>query len=347
MNLENINLNDFRKLFYHAFQRGEILRLGDIFPYEVPLDIKEWYQEIKEQQFLWKNLDKKNIQEINFHDWGCVECITSEAKTRLEIPKNLSWEDLELSFQLLCYQNGNSWNFKRPFASFGIGYGSGGPTSGRSRITLLHSSLSPNKKWKAFIRFLQSPQSSAGPTYQSWIEDKKNILIAGPTRSGKTTFLKNLIQDIAQSDHLLIIEDTHELFVRHEKTTYMLTQDVSDPEVQHQQLKEFCSYAMRISPDRIVLGEMRGREVEAFLLLMNSGHRGMMSTIHSNSAVDAIHRAAMLLCLFQKGNAMGYDQALKFVAKNIDIVVYMEQLQIKEKIRIIGCDKGQVFFETL
>ena len=347
--MENINLTSFQKMFKNAFARGEILTPNSFGHDSL---IHRWYQHVTEQQFLYELIEDET-QEINFHRSNIIERVTSNRKSNLEISHlNLEWVDLELSFQVMCYQKGIQWNYKKPFASFGMTLKE--CSDFNLRITLLHPTLCPHHQWKSFIRILKNNTTELGNNDiilkgdhgKNWIQGKKNILIAGPTKSGKTTLLKNLARFVENQEHLVILEDTHELQLAHAKTTYFLAQDTQEGSIE-EQLKLFCSHAMRISPDRIFLGEMRGPEVAPFLLLMNSGHRGLMSTIHANSAVDAIHRAALLFCLYQKGNNISFDQALKLVAKNIDLVCYLEDLKVKEVITINGCDRGQVFFETL
>ncbi|MEX1098909.1 MAG: ATPase, T2SS/T4P/T4SS family, partial [Bacteriovoracaceae bacterium] len=109
-------------------------------------------------------------------------------------------------------------------------------------------------------------------------------------------------------------------------------------------LKSFMSHAMRMSPERIVLGELRSGEVEPYLLAMNSGHKGVLSSIHANSALDAIHRVALLARLYSS-NPLEYELVLKLVCQNIDAVVYMENKKVKEIIEVFGSEGNQIFYE--
>jgi type IV secretion system protein VirB11 len=337
--MQPILLEQYRLLFLRAFERGEILSTSG-FQTSDPA-ILEWHESLLKQKFL-NSVILEDTQEINFHDHLHIERISPIKKEWIEITH--TWDDLELSFQILCFQAGVQWNYKRPFCSFSAAIG-----EFNLRITLLHKTLSPKNQWKGFVRVI-GKQGSAGfkidECWQHWVQNKKNILIAGATKSGKTTFIKNLLAHIPEHEHLVILEDTHEILTAHKKTTYFINQAGTEDFAQ-EQLKQFCAHAMRISPDRLVLGEMRGPEVGPFLLLMNSGHRGLMSTIHANTAVDALHRAALLFSLYQKGNSITYDQSLKLVAKNIDYVFFLEDLQVKEVIKINGHDQGQIFFESI
>ena len=106
------------------------------------------------------------------------------------------------------------------------------------------------------------------------------------------------------------------------------------------------SYSLRLSPDRILLGEMRSHEVVPFLMAMNTGHRGLMGTIHSSSAADALHRAALLFSLYGGEAQLNFDKVMELLCRNLEYVVFMENKKVKEVIKILGSDKGTPFFEV-
>ena len=99
-------------------------------------------------------------------------------------------------------------------------------------------------------------------------------------------------------------------------------------------------------PDRIILGEMRSHEVIPFLLAMNTGHKGLMSTLHANSAVDAIKRVAQLFCLYQGGD-MNYPLVLKLASANVDVVIHLENKRVKEVIEVLSSEAENVYFNEL
>lgn len=175
------------------------------------------------------------------------------------------------------------------------------------------------------------------------IQNKKNILISGGTGSGKTTFLRALLNEVPESEHVIILEDTYEIFVDKINHTSML----AVAEVDKKTLKDYCSYALRMTPDRLLIGEMRSTEVVPFLLAMNTGHKGLMSTVHANSAIDAISRMALLFSLYAETKEINFSLITKLVCKNIDYVIHMEDKNIKEIIRVIGSEGETPFFEVL
>jgi Flp pilus assembly CpaF family ATPase len=102
-----------------------------------------------------------------------------------------------------------------------------------------------------------------------------------------------------------------------------------------------------MSPERMVLGEIRSHEVTPFIMAMNNGHKGFMSSIHANSASDALHRLALLFCLYSETKSLDFEMVLKLICKNIDIVVYMENKKVVEVIEVLGSEKDNCFYQTV
>lgn len=182
----------------------------------------------------------------------------------------------------------------------------------------------------------------------SGVKQGKNILIAGATGSGKTTFLNTLARQIEIQEHILVIEDCAEIQLCPEQlATYWL--GISDIETgqdrPQQSLKTLCSYALRCSPDRLLLGEIRSSEIVPLWLLLNTGHQGLLTTVHANSALDAVHRLALLFSMYH--SSQNYDQALKSIAKQIDWVVFLKNRQLTQVIDCKGADQGQCYAEIL
>ncbi len=127
-----------------------------------------------------------------------------------------------------------------------------------------------------------------------------NVLISGGTSSGKTTLLNVLADCIPAEERILILEDTAELRIR--KPHVVCAEAQLDTHKTQIGFGDLLKAALRHRPDRIIVGEIRGAEARIFLDALNTGHRGSLSTIHSNSATDAISRlAAMAL----RGQATG------------------------------------------
>lgn len=119
-----------------------------------------------------------------------------------------------------------------------------------------------------------------------------NILISGATSSGKTTLANVLADFIPETDRILIIEDVAELNIR--KPHVISTEAQLDTHKKQVGFADLLKAALRHRPDRIIVGEIRGSEARVFLDALNTGHRGSLTTIHANSANDALRRLAQL-----------------------------------------------------
>ncbi len=127
-----------------------------------------------------------------------------------------------------------------------------------------------------------------------------NVLISGGTSSGKTTLLNVLADCIPVAERILILEDTAELRIR--KPHVVSAEAQLDTHKTQIGFGDLLKAALRHRPDRIIVGEIRGAEARIFLDALNTGHRGSLSTIHANSATDAISR---LTALALRGHAIG------------------------------------------
>ena len=146
-----------------------------------------------------------------------------------------------------------------------------------------------------------------------------NILISGGTSSGKTTLLNVLADAIPQDERILVIEDTAELHIR--KPHVLSAEAQVDTHKDAVTFDHLLKAALRHRPDRIILGEIRGGEARTLLDAMNTGHRGMLTTIHASSAEDAVYRLAML-AMRDQGN-LHLTAVLPEVQRCLDRVVYV------------------------
>ena len=119
-----------------------------------------------------------------------------------------------------------------------------------------------------------------------------NILISGGTSSGKTTLLNVLADAIPQNERILVLEDVAELHIR--KPHVISAEAQLDTHKRQIGFGDLLKAALRHRPDRIIVGEIRGSEARVFLDALNTGHRGSLSTIHANSAEDALRRLSQL-----------------------------------------------------
>lgn len=337
-------IEDSKKKFTQELNKGKILKIDEILsPLEVDGQLQEivtsWYNNITELNFL--PTFPKELEEIAIH--GPTYIVFKTTAEQVIHDSDLLSKDLEVLLDYLTLTNRVEWNTSSPFCSFFSNL------RGRKvRITLIHGATSEEGQHKIFIRFLnetviplQSYSENHG-FYSELVFSHKNILISGATGSGKTTFLNSLLSLIPPKDHIAILEDTKELISPHPNTTYFL----ADPLDDQYSLLSYLKYAMRITPKRIILGELRSSEVEPLLLALNSGHNGVMSSIHANDAKGALEKFALLCQMYGK-NDLDYNLVLKLICNNIDYVIHLEDKKIHQVIQVYGSDNGQLFFEDL
>jgi type IV secretion system protein VirB11 len=166
-----------------------------------------------------------------------------------------------------------------------------------------------------------SPDAIAA-TLREAVRSKRNVLISGGTSTGKTTFLNALLREIPADERLILIEDTPELDMTHANSLGLLAarSALGEADVRAEDL---LMAALRMRPDRIVLGELRGPEAFTFLRAINSGHPGSMTTIHADSPVHAVEQLALLV--LQTGSRLAREDVGHYVRTSIDVFVQLER----------------------
>jgi type IV secretion system protein VirB11 len=152
------------------------------------------------------------------------------------------------------------------------------------------------------------------------VKARKNILVSGGTSTGKTTFLNALIREIPPDERLILIEDTPELHLRHDNAVGLLAARSALGEARVS-ADDLLGASLRMRPDRIILGELRGEEAYAFLRAVNTGHPGSMTTVHADSADRAVEQIALLV--LQTGTRLNRDDVLHYVRSTVDVFVQL------------------------
>jgi len=165
------------------------------------------------------------------------------------------------------------------------------------------------------------------------VRGRRNILISGGTSSGKTTFLNALLREIPERERLVLIEDTPELQILHANAVGLLAVRGGMGEA-NVTAEDLLIASLRMRPDRIILGEIRGNEALTFLRAINTGHPGSLSTIHADSAERAIDQLSLLA--LQAGSGLNWTDAGAYIHKSLDIVVQLERSSQGPKIRTIA-----------
>ncbi|CAH1544958.1 MULTISPECIES: CpaF family protein [Vibrio] len=179
---------------------------------------------------------------------------------------------------------------------------------------------------------------------------RMNILISGGTGSGKTTLLNSLSQYISEDERIVTIEDAAELRLEQPNLVRLETRAES---VEHTGLvtqRDLVINALRMRPDRIILGECRGSEAFEMLQAMNTGHEGSMSTLHANSPRDAISRVESMVMMANLNQPL--DAIRRAIVSAIELVVQVNRLRdgsrkITSISEIVGLEGDSVVMEEI
>ncbi|HEX7885726.1 MAG TPA: P-type DNA transfer ATPase VirB11 [Phenylobacterium sp.] len=155
------------------------------------------------------------------------------------------------------------------------------------------------------------------------VRRRKTIVISGGTGSGKTTLLNALVKEIDRDERLVVIEDAPEVRLDHANSVGLVAVrgELGEARVDADTL---LAASLRLRPDRIMLGELRGKEAFAFLRAVNSGHPGSLTTIHADSPAGALDQIALLA--LTSGVDLGWEKVQTYVSRVIDVVVQLDRI---------------------
>lgn len=165
------------------------------------------------------------------------------------------------------------------------------------------------------------------------IRRRRTILISGGTSTGKTTFLNAMLHEIPRHERVVLVEDTAELRLPGANGVGLIAVkgELGEAKVS---ANELLQAALRLRPDRIVLGELRGSETVSFLRAINTGHPGSFSTVHANTPRGALEQIALMA--MQTGIGLTRAETLEYAASVIDVVVQLDRIDGKRGIAAIA-----------
>lgn len=163
-----------------------------------------------------------------------------------------------------------------------------------------------------------------------------NIFISGGTGSGKTTFLNALSEFIPEDDRVITIEDSAELNISHIKNLVSLeTRNKNIEGLGEIDMSMLIKASLRMNPDRIIVGEVRGKEALDMLQAMNTGHDGSISTGHANSAYDMLSRLETMVLMAEDLPLRAIRQQ---ISSSIDIIIHLTKLKNKKRVVYEICE---------
>lgn len=180
------------------------------------------------------------------------------------------------------------------------------------------------------------------------VRDHENILVVGGTGSGKTTLLNAVIHEISElcpNDRVVTIEDTNELQIRARNAVPLRS-------TENAPMARLLRATMRLRPDRIIVGEVRGGEAYTLLKSWNSGHPGGLATIHANSAEEGLDKLGQYI--FESPDARNFsaDMLGRMIASTVHVVVFIEKMPeapgriVRQVARVRGFENGRYILES-
>lgn len=183
------------------------------------------------------------------------------------------------------------------------------------------------------------------------VKAKYNIFICGGTGSGKTTFLNALTNYIPKDERVITIEDSAELqIVGVENLVSLETRNANAAGVGEITIRDLIKSSLRMRPERIVVGEVRGGEALDMLQAMNTGHDGSLSTGHANSTMDMLSRLETMV--LQGAAGLPLEAIRQQIASAVDIIIHLSRLRDKSRktmeiTEVVGYENGQIILNPL
>lgn len=150
------------------------------------------------------------------------------------------------------------------------------------------------------------------------VSERLNVIVSGGTSTGKTELGRKLLEMVAPDERIVTIEDSLELLPGQPNTVSLIAQrDEASP----RSADKLLQATLRLRPDRIILGELRGSEAVTFLDAINTGHSGSFTTLHAHSARKAMDRLALLV--MAQGTKLSFAEVIRYLETSIDVILQM------------------------
>jgi len=182
------------------------------------------------------------------------------------------------------------------------------------------------------------------------VDSRVSFLVSGGTGAGKTTLLNAMTKFIPSDERIITIEDSAELQLQHRHVVRVETRPPNNEGAGEITQRSLVRNSLRMRPDRIIIGEVRGAEVLDMLQAMNTGHEGSLTTIHANDARDALSRMELMVAM------SGYDLPIpvvrQYVSSGISLVVHLSRLKggvrrVMQVSEIVGVKDGGFHLEDI
>ena len=306
---------------------------------EAPLKLKEKislrksvYDSLKNYDILTELLDDKNVNEIMINSYDEI-FIDRNGKYQRWDKKFESKEQLENIIQQIVGKINRIVNVSNPIVDARLLDGSRVhivlPPIAIKGATVTIRKFPERITMKKLIEY-GSINIETAKFLEKLVKSGYNIFISGGTGSGKTTFLNALSEFIPKDERVITIEDSAELNISH--VNNLVSLETRDKNVEGEgeiNMQLLIRAALRMNPDRIVVGEVRGKEALDMLQAMNTGHDGSLSTGHANSCFDMLSRLETMVLMAENLPLLAIRQQ---ISSSIDILVHLAKLKDKRRV---------------
>lgn len=304
---------------------------------------KSVYDSLKNYDILTELLEDKSINEIMINSYDEI-FIDKNGKYERWNKSFESKEQLENIIQQIVGKINRIVNISSPIVDARLSDGSRVhivlPPIAIKGATVTIRKFPERISMKKLLEY-KSINIEAAEFLESLVKSGYNIFISGGTGSGKTTFLNALSEFIPRDDRVITIEDSAELNISHvENLVSLETRDKNVEGEGEINMQMLIKAALRMNPDRIVVGEVRGKEALDMLQAMNTGHDGSLSTGHANSCYDMLSRLETMVLMAENLPLLAIRQQ---IASSIDILVHLTKLKDKRRVvyeisELVGLD---------
>lgn len=185
---------------------------------------------------------------------------------------------------------------------------------------------------------------------EACVKAKLNIVVCGGTGSGKTTLLNVLSSFIGNEERIVTIEDAAELSLKQNHVVSLETKEANYHNGKEVTIRDLVRNSLRMRPDRIIVGEVRGEEALDMLQAMNTGHEGSITTLHANGPLDAMHRIETMVLM--SGIEIPIRAIREYIKSAIDIVVEIERLsdgrrKVTNISEVVGFRNEDIFVQSI
>ncbi|MGJ0182012.1 TadA family conjugal transfer-associated ATPase [Corynebacterium glyciniphilum] len=205
------------------------------------------------------------------------------------------------------------------------------PPAGTGACVSLRALSSSHRSLEALQETGMFPDDGAR-LLRELIEQRRSFLVSGGTGAGKTTLLAALLGQVPAEERLLLVEDTPELLPDHPHAVRLRTRDAGPDGAGGIDMRMLVRQSLRMRPDRIIVGEIRGAEIAELLLAFNTGHGGSAGTLHANSVSAVPGRLTALGALA----GMSADSVARQVVDGVDTVVHLHREQGQRRLAQVG-----------